>query len=140
MNLVVTLVTMWADKEIHSRHQGMDLFDKDHPLSFYLDVGSIFSLEYDVDDHGELIRQKLNTVMATCQHNWHWTVDEFTVFVADADGLNIMPDGNKARVSDLRRQLWINFASPDDAMLCRLAIDELRSGKHVERGRMSGGS
>lgn len=94
----------------------------------------------DDDIEGEFIRQKINTVMATCQHKWHWTVDEFAVFVADDSGMSTMPDGTKARVSDLRRQLWINFASPDDAMLCRLAIDELRSGKHVERGRMSGGS
>lgn len=139
MNRVVALATVWADKKIHPHHQRVDLLDKDHPLSFYLDVGSMFSL-VDEDVYGKFILNTLNTVMARCKGNWYWTIDEFAVYVADAEGRSRMPDGTKARVSDLRRQLWINFASPDDAMLCRLAIDELRSGKHVERGRMSGGS
>lgn len=126
----------WEAGEANPHYQKIDQFYKGDLLAFYMDIGSMFTL---VDDESDAaaIRETLHKVASTCEHGWHWTLDEFTTFTPDPEGKSTMPDGTKVKVSDLRRHLWFNFDSADDAMLCRLAIGELRSGKHVERGRLS---
>lgn len=121
--------------ESNPHYQKLDQFYKGDLLAFYMDVGSMFSL-IDGED-ATVVREVLHTVETTCKQGWHWTLDEFTTFTPDPEGKSTMPDGTKVKVADLRRHLWINFDSADDAMLCRLAIGELRSGKYVERGRLS---
>jgi len=112
-------------------------FPKDPEVTFFMDMGSLFQLAYE-DDITPIFRI-LEWLEANCRQGWRWTIDEKTEFVPDPTGKSILPNGKRASVSDVRRQLWINFDSRDDAMLSRITLVDLRNMRHANCGILSSG-
>jgi hypothetical protein len=99
-----------------TRHLDAALFPHEH--IYFFDTGSVLRFgtsEY--DEQIDAIVQCLAQLDELCRADWHWYVKLENIFV---------PNDPWHKITDRRRYLWINFASADDAMLCRLSILELR--------------
>jgi len=115
-------------------NHAVDAFPKEDELSFFMDLGSIFS---GAENSADEIEKVLSWLIHNCQHRWQWIVNESVIYRADDNGKTTLPDGSRVSVSDMRRRLWINFDSRDDAMLSRITLVDLRNARYANCGILS---
>jgi hypothetical protein len=114
-------------RQFNPRHLDIKLFPHDH--TYYFDTGTVMQFgTSNYDAQMVIILNTLEQLDRLCKADWHWYVKLENIFE---------PNDVWRKIVDRRRYLWINFASADDAMLCRLSILELRKIADANCGRLS---
>lgn len=102
------------------------------PYVFFVDLGSVLTM--DLDDTITKARHNLENISRIARSHWHWAFAERPIYEPAANGKSTLPNGQNANTLDYRRELWINFASGDDAMLSRITLMDLKGARHADSG------
>lgn len=103
-------------------------------MTYEIDMGSLMLAssvgEADMDAS---ITALLEDIGRICRGDWTWSMGDRTVYsevwFSQAVSKKVSPEEDRlvTMPSDLRKILYINFASKDDAMLSRMTVLDLRS-------------
>ena len=92
-----------------------------YPYQYQIDLGSIIQFLIPAPDFEYITNDLLAKIDSICRWNWQWSNGDQAV---NEDG----------QILDMRRVLYFNFASPDDAMLVRMSISDLQKVKYADGG------
>lgn len=109
-------------------------------LEFQIDMGSVMGLMIDDAAMHDRFSHILNEVGRICRDSWSWYSSDETIM--SMVPLSSLGTGSRFKdddtlmeaPTDLRRMLYINFASRDDAMLVRMTVEDMRSVKNADSG------
>lgn len=107
----------------------------DGPFVYFVDLGSVLTM--DVDGTIDIARRNLEEINRLARGLWFWAFMERPIYEAAAGGKSTLPNGTNANAVDYRRELWINFASANDAMLSRITLVDLKGARYADSGRCS---